>query len=433
MKQFIILFLIFLTSTDLIAKDFLISVNKIDETISLIDFEDKRVTHTIKVGMIPESIAVHPNGRFVYVANSGQNTISVVDLQSKTVIDTIPVDNYPSALEVSKDGNILYILEYAGFLGFYDLTGRSFITKIPVGFTPNHMVLDRTGRYAYINNKWGNSVTCVDLIQKSVVTSIYLMRQPSGVTVSNDNNKVYVPSFFSHGCYVNIIDTATNRLEGTYRIPCIPTAITAVPDSPLLIITNTAGMAVIFDSVNRYVLTSLQVGTTPLAVVALPQGKYACTANYGSNNLSVLNIDNLIVSSQISVGAGPTRLAYVNIDNTPPRITISLPENQQILWPPNSKFVRITPIITVYDDTDPNPQVRLVSIESSEETKDIFYSSAELGTDDRDFYLRAERSGKTKEGRVYTITYSAKDSSGNEAFSTIEIRVPHNISPVNSK
>ncbi len=433
MKHFITTILILLFSNQLFAKDYLISVNKIDETISLIDFEQKAVTHTIGVGMIPESLVVHPKGKYVYVANSGQNTISVVDLESKLVVDTIAVGNYPSALEISKDGNTLYILEYGGFLGFYDLINRTFITKISVGFTPNYMVLDRIGRYAYINNKWGNSVTCVDLEQKRVVSTIYLMRQPSGATVSYDNNKVYVPSFFAHGCFINIIDTATNRIEGNYRIPCIPTAITSVPNSSYLIITNTAGMAVIFDSVNRYVLTSLPVGTSPVAVISMPDGKQAVTANYGSNNLSVINIDNLIVSTKIGVGAGPTRVAYVNIDKTPPSISISLPKNQQILWPPNGKFVKITPNIEVSDDTDPHPQVRLVSIECNEETRNIYYSNADFGTDDRDFYLRAERSGKTTEGRIYKITYSAKDSSGNEAFQTIEILVPHDFSTIKTK
>ncbi len=41
--------------------------------------------------------------------------------------------------------------------------------------------------------------------------------------------------------------------------------------------------------------------------------------------------------------------------------------------------------------------------------------------------LRAERSGKNKAGRVYTITVQAEDASGNVSEpATVEVLVPHN-------
>ncbi|MFN0139655.1 MAG: VWA domain-containing protein, partial [Pyrinomonadaceae bacterium] len=49
---------------------------------------------------------------------------------------------------------------------------------------------------------------------------------------------------------------------------------------------------------------------------------------------------------------------------------------------------------------------------------------AEFGTDDRQFSLRAERSG-TGSGRVYTITYRATDAAGNSALATATVIVPH--------
>ena len=49
---------------------------------------------------------------------------------------------------------------------------------------------------------------------------------------------------------------------------------------------------------------------------------------------------------------------------------------------------------------------------------------ADLGTYDRSFSLRAERSGLGND-RVYTITYEATDASGNETSATAEVTVPH--------
>ena len=78
--------------------------------------------------------------------------------------------------------------------------------------------------------------------------------------------------------------------------------------------------------------------------------------------------------------------------------------------------------VVATDTYDANPVVRLVSILSNEsdnlgdgdQPDDI--QGAAFGTDDRQFLLRRERSGNGS-GRIYTITYSATDASGNTTVS----------------
>ncbi len=50
--------------------------------------------------------------------------------------------------------------------------------------------------------------------------------------------------------------------------------------------------------------------------------------------------------------------------------------------------------------------------------------NANLGTDDRRFKVRAERSGLGND-RIYTVVYEAEDASGNMATATAEVLVPH--------
>ena len=82
------------------------------------------------------------------------------------------------------------------------------------------------------------------------------------------------------------------------------------------------------------------------------------------------------------------------------------------------------------DACDASPDIRLVSITSNEapDTKgsgntnpDI--GGAAFGTDDRQFELRAERSGNGS-GRIYRITYEAEDASGNVTSRTVTVDVP---------
>jgi len=116
------------------------------------------------------------------------------------------------------------------------------------------------------------------------------------------------------------------------------------------------------------------------------------------------------------------------VDTTAPDLTVTL--SPTVLWPPNHKLVPITATITVQDICDPDPTVQLISITSSEPANglgdgntSVDIQDASLGTDDRQFLLRAERSGSGA-GRVYTITYKATDHSGNSTTRTATVTVP---------
>jgi hypothetical protein len=117
------------------------------------------------------------------------------------------------------------------------------------------------------------------------------------------------------------------------------------------------------------------------------------------------------------------------VDTTPPNLSVTV--SPAVLSPPNHKLVPITVTIVATDTCDANPVVRLVSIMSNEadnglgdgdQPNDI--QGAAFGTDDRQFQLRRERSGNGS-GRIYTITYSATDASGNTTVGQATVTVPH--------
>jgi hypothetical protein len=112
-------------------------------------------------------------------------------------------------------------------------------------------------------------------------------------------------------------------------------------------------------------------------------------------------------------------------DTTPPEFELSV--TPAILWPPNHKMVLITPSWTVSDDSDPSPDVSLVSIVMNEgdDTIGDGHTSDDIQIgEDGSIYLRSERSGLGAD-RVYTITYEAVDDCGNVAVSSATVSIPH--------
>jgi hypothetical protein len=117
------------------------------------------------------------------------------------------------------------------------------------------------------------------------------------------------------------------------------------------------------------------------------------------------------------------------VDTTPPMLEVEA--SPATLWPPNHKMIDIHVSVQTSDICDLVPEIRLVSITSNEapngngdgNTKPDF-DSADFGTDDRHFRLRAERKGNG-DGRVYTIEYVAEDDSGNTTTAYTTVFVPH--------
>jgi len=146
----------------------------------------------------------------------------------------------------------------------------------------------------------------------------------------------------------------------------------------------------------------------------VPDGRHILTA-------AVLDASGAVVRSD------PVAVTVRNVsDATPP--TLSIVATPAVLWPPNHKLVRVIIRVNVSDDADPSPGVKLVSItcnDACNPAEDI--QRADQATDDREFDLRAERTGGGS-SRAYTITYSATDASGKISTSTTTVVVPHDLS-----
>lgn len=99
------------------------------------------------------------------------------------------------------------------------------------------------------------------------------------------------------------------------------------------------------------------------------------------------------------------------------------------LWPPNHQLVEVTTTVTA---TPVGVSVTLVSVTSNEPDNaegdgdtvdDIVIGTLDTATGGTGS-LRAERAAEGP-GRVYTVTYSATDASGNQADCSLEVGVPH--------
>src|SRR5208282_1931405 len=88
------------------------------DEVEVISTPNDKVTARISVarpgykykGSSPNSLALSPNGRSLYVTLGGENAVAVIDVASQQLLGRIPTGWYPSSVAVSADGNTLYVV-----------------------------------------------------------------------------------------------------------------------------------------------------------------------------------------------------------------------------------------------------------------------------------------------------------------------------------
>ncbi|MBF0431135.1 MAG: hypothetical protein HQK83_07645 [Fibrobacteria bacterium] len=152
-----------------------------------------------------------------------------------------------------------------------------------------------------------------------------------------------------------------------------------------------------------------------------------------------------ISSSDIGLGTHTIQLITTDAANNEvvSEITVEVKDSEsptlaplastQILWPPNHKMQEVVIEANAADNSG-QPVVLTVEIASSETLEfekdgtpipDFEIIDIEQSTGTIILNLRSERKGKG-DGRIYSVTITATDNSGNSSTTVVEIKAPHN-------
>jgi len=251
---------------------------------------DPTVIATIPVGTSPRlGVAADPTTNRIYVANVGSNNVSVIDGATNTEIDT--------------DGN-----------------PANGITRVPVGAAPAGVAANPTTNRIYVTNQNSNNVSVVDGATNTEIdtdgnpangiTRIPVGSGPVGVDVNPITNRIYVGNFSWGSGSVSVIDGATNTEIDTDGNPA--NGITRIPvgDRPHEVAVNTVtnriyvanwgsnNVSVIDGATDTEIdtdgnpangITRIPVGSGPCGVGVNPTTNRIYIGNSGSDDVSVID------------------------------------------------------------------------------------------------------------------------------------------------
>jgi hypothetical protein len=116
----------------------------------------------------------------------------------------------------------------------------------------------------------------------------------------------------------------------------------------------------------------------------------------------------------------------LHLVNAPPVCSGARP-NPAELWPPNQAFVAVSILGLTDPDNDPL-SITITRITQDERPIGVTCLAAAAGVNTATATLRAERAG-TGDGRVYHVSFTARDGKGGQCGGTVKVCVPHDQSP----
>ena len=269
----------------------------------------------------------------IFVANRDSDTVSEFSLLSTPSVTNIGLNPGSRPVNLAASTTTQMYVVNSGATSVCPLTGSvSVITTsalvvtstVCVGVNPGPIVQLPNGGNVYVANLGDSSISVYSPTSQSVVATLTaangLHQNPVSLVASADGNYVFVVTQGNGGGpgALDIINTTTFAIGGTVPLGISPTF--GYLDTVLnrLYVTNTGSHSLTVFDVSNVVLAAsppittlatVNVGSAPVSVAALPNGLSVYVANSVSNDVSVVNSNNLTVVATVPVGQVPRFIA----------------------------------------------------------------------------------------------------------------------------
>ena len=297
------------------------------DVVAVIDMGSGEEVARIPTGVVPLSVLMTPDQRYLFVANTGgsvgtsENRVTVIETATHQVAANIEVDTAPLDLALSADGQLVYVTnsesKSISVIDVASLTVRSRI-RVPIAGDrgPYGVAIHPDGKRLYVTDINGNQVLVVDTARRATIGRIDVIEDPRSLVISADGKRLYVSGGDfddDGGGGVAVIDTDAESVVTTIRLDGGIFRLALSPDGSRLYATDRLNSQLIVIDVeqNRVVNTVkvLPEGEETRSLFVSRDGSQVYVANQNSNELVIFDAESFQILRTLSFENMPRGIA----------------------------------------------------------------------------------------------------------------------------
>ncbi len=297
------------------------------DAVAAVDMGTGEEVARIPTGVVPLSVLMTPDERYLFVANTGgvistdENRLTVIETATHQVAAVIEVDIGPLDLTVSADGQLVYVTnsesKSISIIDVASLTRRTRI-RVPISGErgPYGVAIHPDGKRLYVTDINGNQVLIVDTARRATIGRIDVIEDPRSLVISADGTRLYVSGgdFDDDGDGgISVIDTESESVVTTLRMDGGIFRLALSPDGSRLYATDRANaQLIVVDVAQNRVVNSVQVlpeGEETRDLFVSRDGSQIYVANQESNELVIFDAESFQILRTLSFEDRPRGIA----------------------------------------------------------------------------------------------------------------------------
>jgi YVTN family beta-propeller protein len=158
--------------------------------LSVIDTSTNQKVADVEVGQKPVQVAFSPEGKYVYSSLNGENAVAKVDVAERKLVGKVEVGVGPVQVYVTPDARYLLAANQgtedkpSTTVSIIDTESFGVVKTVESGEGAHGVVVDPSGKHAYITNIYGNDVAVLDIAEQKVIATIPVGEAPNGISFS---------------------------------------------------------------------------------------------------------------------------------------------------------------------------------------------------------------------------------------------------------
>ena len=185
----------------------------------MLDPETGVVIRSIPSGEDPEQFALHPNNRYLYIANEEDALATVLDVTNGEILAEIDVGFEPAGMAVSPDGKIAIVTsETTNMVHWIDTKAQRLFANTLVGQRPRHEEFNAGGSKLWFGSEISAAITMLNVATQQIEHVFHLqipsvskdLIQPVGIRLTADGSKAFIA--LGPANHVAVIDAQTYKV-----------------------------------------------------------------------------------------------------------------------------------------------------------------------------------------------------------------------------